>query len=277
MRKLLFSLLAATFCISAASAQWTSLGTDPVGDQSASPGLDGTKLEYRYDGVSDSVWFRVTVNQFMTDNYGINIILDVTGGGTQGNWWGYQNATFKYNRLITAWISSGSGSIVGISDAAGAASSNFTNIAPASKVEITTNASTKTYTIGMKRTDIYNGNTLNARVIAATGSNSGWGDDVPNSGFGTINLTPTPSTVGSIAERQTFRIYPNPSNGIVTIDNNSDETVQIKVYDVTGTVVHSATKSGKQIKIELNHLQAGNYFIKLSTNSGIHTEKLLIK
>lgn len=272
MKRLLFSLLSITFLATTANAQWTSLATDPAGDGTASGGLDGTKLEYKYDPDTDSVWFRVTVSQFRTSGYGLNMILDVNGAGTQDTWWGNQNSSFKYNRLITAWITSGTSGTVGVCDPSGAATNNFTSIAGASKVQITTDAANKTYTIGMKRTDIYNGSSLDARVIAATGSNASWGDDVPNTGSGMINLIPTPSSVKGISEPNTFRIYPNPTSGTVTIENNTNEPVQVKIYNVTGTIVHTSTTTNKKVKVELGHLQSGNYFIKLISKGTVSSQ-----
>lgn len=277
MKKLLLLTCIALLSICTASAQWTTLSSDPAGDGASSGPLDGTKLEYRYDDVSDSVWFRITTSNFLSSNYGLNIILDVTGAGTQGTWWGNQNSTFKYNRLITAWVSTGSMGTVGITDAAGAASSNYTKIAGASKIEIILDATGKTYTLGMKRTDIFNSTSLTANVIAAAGSNTGWNDDLPNSGSGTMTLTPNTTSVNTLTNiAREFSIFPNPSNGIFTIVQNSNANSSIAVYNLTGIKVHESTINQKKNSINLSSLSAGTYLIKLTTDAITTTKQITI-
>lgn len=277
MKKLLLLTCLAALVANTTFAQWTAISSDPAGDGMSTTPLDGTKLEYRYDDMTDSVWFRITTSNFLNANYGLNIVLDVTGAGAQGTWWGNQNSSFKYNRLITAWISSGTMGVVGITDPAGAASNNYTKIANGSKINIAIDAATKTYTLGMKRTDIYNGATLNAKVIAATGSNTGWNDDLPNTGSGTITLTPNTTSIESLhSTNAVFSVYPNPSNGAFTLIH-SGTTGTIAVYSLTGIKLFETIANQKETNINLSSLAAGSYIIALSTATTTHTQPITIR
>ncbi len=277
MKKLLLLSLLTLLLGGTANAQWTTLASDGSGDGSNASLLDGAKLEYRYDDMTDSVWFRVTVNNYKAYGYGINIVLNVTGAGATGTWWGNQNSSFQYNRLITAWISTPPMGTVGITDPAGAAASNYTKIAGASKISIVGDPSGKTYTLGMKRTDIYNSTSLTANVIAAVGSNMSWNDDLPNTNYGTMTLTPNTTSVTTISNTQQFAICPNPSNGVFTIERKVESEADIAVYNVAGVKVFTSSTGNKQVNLDLSHLNAGMYFVQLTDERSTTTRTITIQ
>lgn len=65
--------------------------------------------------------------------------------------------------------------------------------------------------------------------------------------------------------RDSFKLYPNPSKtGVFTISfSRKNET--IKVYDTFGKLIENQTISSSQ-KLDLSHLAKGVYFVKLSNN-----------
>ncbi len=272
MKKFLLLMSIFTALTLASFAQWTTLTTDATGDGQTSGYLDGTKLEYMYDDNTDSVYFRVTVDQYKANAFGINIIMNVTGAGSTGTWWGNQNSSFKYNRLITVWMSVPPMGTVGVTDAAGAAANNFTKIAGASKVTVIGNTTDKTYTIRIKRTDIYNGSSLKANVIAAVGAHNGWNDDLPNSGNGgSIDLTPATDVKKLSAAEAGYIASPNPTNGIVNISRKDDNNVaQIRVYNIMGQSIMSKEMKGQAISLDLTTHSKGVYYIDIVTDK-VHT------
>ena len=64
-------------------------------------------------------------------------------------------------------------------------------------------------------------------------------------------------------------IYPNPTNGTVTIDGL--EVAEVKVYNVLGQLV----KESKENVIDLSEQQAGIYIIKVITPSGVITKQII--
>jgi hypothetical protein len=73
-----------------------------------------------------------------------------------------------------------------------------------------------------------------------------------------------------------FSVYPNPSNGIVHIsgvDNLSD--CRISITDISGKSVQTGI-SGDLNTLNLQHLEKGIYFIRVTDAEHTHTEKLVL-
>ncbi|MBL4703550.1 MAG: T9SS type A sorting domain-containing protein, partial [Flavobacteriales bacterium] len=79
-----------------------------------------------------------------------------------------------------------------------------------------------------------------------------------------------------------LKVYPNPSNGDFKIELNfiQSETATIEVLDITGKLLFRRIIQGNGIMLEtvrLNYLNAGVYVLNVKTNSGIISQKILIK
>ena len=74
-------------------------------------------------------------------------------------------------------------------------------------------------------------------------------------------------------------IYPNPSNGQFTIEQKASGKVNIEIVDVNGRIVYSISEnaSGNLKKQIDTNLPSGVYIIKVSSNEGQSTSKLIIK
>src|SRR5215813_3151839 len=171
-----------------ASAQvWTVLAGDPRGDARDASLPDVAQLAYRYDKTADMLWFRVSL--YGTPNeqqFGVNLVFD-TGSNDAGrmNWWGANN-TFKFDKLVTAWVTrsaNGYQGTIGVGDTAGVQIKRINNLLQ-NNLEIKVEGDS--IVIGVKRTDVTD--KLKMNVIAAVGSNKTWNDDAPNTGFGVIDL-----------------------------------------------------------------------------------------
>lgn len=270
-RLILLTCIASLLATGISRAQtWTALASDGTGDGAAPGLLDGTKLEYRYDGIKDSIWFRVTVNSIKTSAYGLNIILNADSGGATANWFG-QNTSFAYNRILTVWISSGASGTVGITDAAGFAGGNYTKIG-SNNLSYTIDAANKAYIIGVKRTDILNAGRLKAKVIAAVGSDMNWNDDIPNSGSGNIDVQPGGTFVSNLNQGYPdILMYPNPANNKLNISFASGVSsgTMISICNMQGQKVFTKTLGNNDADMQINlqglakglytvHIQNGN-------------------
>lgn len=72
-------------------------------------------------------------------------------------------------------------------------------------------------------------------------------------------------------------IFPNPSNGQITLKNSGETVYTLKLYNGLGQEVIKADKleANEEVKkLELGHLEAGIYFIELSSNEGRIVKKL---
>src|SRR5436305_12687633 len=102
---------------------WTVLAVDPKGDGQDPSLADAAQLSYRYDKQQDMLWFRVSLyGKPNEEAFGVNIVFDTgVDEAAKMNWWG-ANAAFKFNKLVTAWVTLGGNGYqgtIGIGDVAG--------------------------------------------------------------------------------------------------------------------------------------------------------------
>lgn len=74
-------------------------------------------------------------------------------------------------------------------------------------------------------------------------------------------------------------IYPNPSNGLVTIKiNKFYGKLNLQVIDINGRVVYSANDTDFYVEktLNLNHLQSGMYIIKINSDDLNYTKKIIL-
>ena len=73
-------------------------------------------------------------------------------------------------------------------------------------------------------------------------------------------------------------VYPNPSNGTTEIRTQGNVEIQIvDIYSVDGKLVLSKRFINNPKAVKLNNLDAGILFIRVTTNQGIETKKLIVK
>lgn len=181
-----------SFMVVAASGStaqvWTVLAGDAKGD-AADPSLaDAAQLSYRYDKEQDFLWFRVSLYGAPNDQvFGVNIVVD-TGGDESAkmNWWG-ANKAFKFDRLLTVWVTRGSSGYqgtIGVGDATGVKAKQFNNLR---QDNLQIRIEDDSILIGVKRTDVTEKVKMN--LLAAVGSNRRWNDDMPGAGSAMIDLS----------------------------------------------------------------------------------------
>src|SRR5262245_37868912 len=127
-RKFWNTALVCAICISSCvvvSAQvWTVIGAKAKGTALDPSLAEAAQLSYRYDKEQDLLTFRVTL--YGTPNeqaFGVNLAFDTgSDDASKMNWWG-ANKAFKFDKLITAWVTRGDNGFegtIGVGDAAGA-------------------------------------------------------------------------------------------------------------------------------------------------------------
>lgn len=165
--------------VGATAQVWTVLAVDPKGDGRDASLPDAAQLSYRYDKQQDLLWFRVSLyGKPHDESFGVNIAVDTGAEDTaKMNWWG-ANKDFKFDKLVTAWVTRANGGYqgtIGVGDATGAKVQNFNNLLQ-NNLQIRVEGDS--ILIGVKRTDLTDKMKMN--LIAAVGSNQRWNDDIPN-------------------------------------------------------------------------------------------------
>jgi pimeloyl-ACP methyl ester carboxylesterase len=170
---------------------WTVLAGDPPDDGNDSSLGDAAQLCYQYDKEQDLLWFRVSLfDAPNAEKFGVNLVVD-TGGdeATKMNWWG-ANKAFKFDKLVTVWVTrtaNGYQGTIGVADTAGVKEKHYTNL---SHDNVQIRVEGRSFLLGIKRKDITDKMKFN--LIAAVGSNERWNDDVPGVGSTTLDLGPKP-------------------------------------------------------------------------------------
>ncbi|MDC0249295.1 T9SS type A sorting domain-containing protein [Flavobacteriales bacterium] len=72
-------------------------------------------------------------------------------------------------------------------------------------------------------------------------------------------------------------IYPNPSEGIMTITLPEGETFDLVVYDIIGKLIFSKNKVSEEYIISDNTLANGTYILNLHYTKGVITRKIVIQ
>ena len=72
-----------------------------------------------------------------------------------------------------------------------------------------------------------------------------------------------------------FSVYPNPSNGLVTV--SADNALkQVEVFDLAGKVIFTCNNSANKCVINTSEFNKGMYIIKVQSNQAIQTTKLFV-
>lgn len=89
-----------------------------------------------------------------------------------------------------------------------------------------------------------------------------------------------PTTIQEVYNETTFRIYPNPANDIVFVEfenTPAQDQNSVRLYDMTGKLVHSVIATGKLVKFNTGGLAKGVYTIEVSNIQERIVKKLIIQ
>lgn len=99
---------------------------------------------------------------------------------------------------------------------------------------------------------------------------NGTGDFVIKNGTIGFNNEHTSSIDSKLAD--SFKIYPNPVEGVLNIDNLQSNNAELVIYDVMGNQLHSKVISKGNTSINLSNLTSGMYIIAIN---GIFIDRLV--
>jgi len=78
-----------------------------------------------------------------------------------------------------------------------------------------------------------------------------------------------------VVENNNISIYPNPTNGNITITNIANSNVEIT--DINGRVVMSQFASSDMLSMDLSNFDKGTYIVKIINDSSISIKKVIVK
>jgi hypothetical protein len=75
---------------------------------------------------------------------------------------------------------------------------------------------------------------------------------------------------------ENIKIYPNPSNGLVTIATDLNESYVVEVIDIVGNIVYSSANSGSTT-IDLTSVGSGMYIVTMSNEKSTISKRVVIQ
>ena len=88
----------------------------------------------------------------------------------------------------------------------------------------------------------------------------------------TITLT----TVGiNDYELNNVVVYPNPTTGMIQIQNTESRIQDVEVYDAYGKLLNVVTVNDNATALDLSGYAAGTYFVKIMTENGVVTKRVV--
>ncbi len=78
-------------------------------------------------------------------------------------------------------------------------------------------------------------------------------------------------------ENDKINIYPNPSNGIITISNSNNHFTELKLFNILGMELKSFIANSKEINIDISNYQNGTYFLKIISEQSEIVKKIIKK
>jgi|GEM_PF-3609554 len=94
----------------------------------------------------------------------------------------------------------------------------------------------------------------------------------------TFIINPSIASDKKLKNEQTFKVYPNPANSVITIEFKEIKSGDIKIINALGNTIRQiADVSGHKINVETTDLGPGNYLIQLQQDGTIvDTQRLVI-
>jgi len=88
-----------------------------------------------------------------------------------------------------------------------------------------------------------------------------------------IEINTTSTDINSQNDFKDISVYPNPSNGEFNI--KGEGIISYEIINVNGEIVDQQNNNSERFKINLENHAEGIYYLKLITNEGVQTKKLL--
>ena len=93
-----------------------------------------------------------------------------------------------------------------------------------------------------------------------------------------VRMNFDPGSVGTYEIKNSqFNVYPNPTNGVFTIELDGNVKYDVTVNNILGQTVYATSTTAMNITIDLSSFEKGIYTIELKNNSGTYIDKIIVE
>ncbi len=78
-------------------------------------------------------------------------------------------------------------------------------------------------------------------------------------------------------DQTNLNIYPNPTNGTITLSSNDALIEQVNILNLQSQLVYSKDFAESKLNIDLSNIPAGVYFVSVDFSNGLHVMKKVVK
>lgn len=177
--------------LSVQNKNWRLLTSEDDPDAANTANADAKRVLYDFDTSSNMLWFKIELQKTIDHtNIGFNLVIDGDQNQSTGSsWWGRSNSFFTYDRLGTLFVRETNGGkyagTIGVSDDEYLLNSDFTHEA-VNNFQLAVDEENNIWYMGVPLEDIDTDGQFDFNI--AVGSSSSWNDDIPNSGYMTLEL-----------------------------------------------------------------------------------------
>src|SRR5690606_36024140 len=72
-----------------------------------------------------------------------------------------------------------------------------------------------------------------------------------------------------------IKVYPNPAKDYLTIESESQDFTEGRLYTIDGTIILDFEVDGK-LRLSVKNLQSGIYFVRLVNKNKVFIEKIVV-
>ena len=81
-----------------------------------------------------------------------------------------------------------------------------------------------------------------------------------------------PSAISQVISSKGFNVYPNPTNGLLTIESGAESITRLEVCNMLGEVVLQPKMTRNTI--DISQLETGMYMLNITTKAGISSQRI---
>ncbi len=91
----------------------------------------------------------------------------------------------------------------------------------------------------------------------------------------TITFTTNPDGINDYTLDNTVTVFPNPTTGLIQIENGEWRMENVEVYDAYGKLLNTMSVNDHTVNLDLSGYAKGTYFVRVTTEKGVVTKRVV--